>query len=66
MAVEKTIDGFDVECDGELCPENLSVESLSHQWSDLMSEMRNKGWRSLKEVDGQWVHLCPHCREDYD
>ncbi len=66
MTIQKTNDGFDVGCDGESCPEEFSVESISHEWADVTSEMRNKGWRSLKEVDGQWVHLCPQCRDYYD
>jgi hypothetical protein len=66
MAIEKTDYGFEVECDGEQCSESFSVESPSHEWVDFLNEMRAKGWRSLKEVDEQFVHLCPHCRDEYE
>ena len=66
MSIEKTNEGFYVSCDGEQCQESFSVISPSHEWADFINDMRAKRWHSIKEVDGQWVHLCPDCRDSYE
>lgn len=66
MSITKTDDGFEIECDGAGCVETFTVESPNHDWQDFMKTRREKGWVSIKEVDDQWVQLCPHCKDEYE
>jgi hypothetical protein len=65
MAVKKTSEGYKILCDADLCDKRLFAESPSHEWKDVLQEMRDNDWKTKKEVDGQWMHLCSHCKNDY-
>lgn len=65
MAIKRTKKGYIISCDADLCDEQLSVETPSHSWEDVVYDMREHEWKSKKEVDGQWMHLCSHCKHDY-
>ena len=29
----------------------------------FVQQVRGEGWRITKDDDGEWVHLCPECRD---
>lgn len=50
---------YTVSCD--FCSFSEEFQDL-YSWDELMSEMKKKGWRSVKK-DGEWKHQCPTCRD---
>lgn len=63
--IHSSVTGYDVVCDGHRCSEFLEVESVDHVWRELMDQMREAGWRSVRE-GGVWCHFCPDCVEKRD
>ena len=50
---------FDVSCDHCSMTEEFTVKD----WSDLMADMKEGGWVSFKDKDGEWKHKCAECRK---
>lgn len=48
---------FSVECDD--CGES---EEIDGQFDDCVDFMRENGWKSFKDEDGDWVNLCNVCK----
>lgn len=63
--IERTVTGYDVICDGDRCSEFLEVDSVGHEWGELLQGMRDAGWKSMRE-HGQWCHYCPGCLEEHE
>lgn len=58
MIQNERADGkFNVNCDE--CPEFLEV--YTDDWQELMEEMKHLGWRIQKNVENEFIHLCPNC-----
>ena len=55
--------GFEIMCDGPRCHEFLDFTD-TNEWCAMMEMVRAEGWVTFKDKDGEWVNLCPACRED--
>lgn len=43
-------------CDS--CGEDREVAG---RWRDVWQDLKEDGWRSFKDDDGEWRHKCPDC-----
>lgn len=34
----------------------------SGTWRDVWESLKEDGWRSFEDEDGEWVHRCEECR----
>lgn len=50
---------YTVYCDK--CPHEQTFEEI-HGWEDLMTQMKEYGWKSQKKGD-DWEHICSGCQE---
>lgn len=52
---------FVVNCDE--CPD--SIEITEEDWHAMMRSLRAEGWRTFKDGEGGWAHVCPACVEQW-
>lgn len=58
MTTHSAKDAITFECDG--CDDE-TLKVATDDWSEANDRRKAEGW-SAEKVDGQWMHLCPHCR----
>jgi hypothetical protein len=45
------------------CDDCCAVESTNTaDFDEAVLHIRSENWRSIKEDDGTWCHLCPKCK----
>jgi hypothetical protein len=49
--------GFEISCD--FC--SFSQEYETDHWPTLMAEMKKDGWKSRKDKNDEWEHVCQDC-----
>ena len=54
--------GFSVGCDTCSFFDEFEV---GNNWEELISEMKDKGWRMKQNEYGEFEHYCPACVEEY-
>lgn len=57
MTISKYYGAWQVTCD--TCNEERYPDA--HLFMDVVSEIRDLGWLSLRNDDDEWVHMCPAC-----
>ena len=63
MSIEKVMGGFtgyDITC--EICGQ---TEYLDFDWENFkaaVAEAKERGWKTWKDEDGQWCHICSICQ----
>lgn len=50
---------FEINCDG--CTNNLDVDS-DGDWSEMIMQLKERGWKIEKNTGGEYYHYCPTCR----
>ncbi len=54
------VDGYDIECD--FCGEVEWLDS-GEDFRLAVSLAKEAGWKSRKDVGGNWENICPECVE---
>ncbi len=45
---------------------NDKLETDTDQFPDALVTLKQEGWLATKDGQGNWVHYCDCCREDYE
>lgn len=59
MSIERDAGQLFAQCDHCSNAEELEADDFQ----EAVSEMKQDGWLITK-LDGEWVHLCPSCKEE--
>lgn len=52
---------FEIACDR--CPSGHKEVDADFGWGSMIAEIKEDGWKVLKDADGDWTHICPACDE---
>lgn len=54
---------FEITCTGCDVVENIDSDG---DWSRMLRELRDLGWKVEKDADEEWCHWCPECKQSID
>lgn len=51
---------YEVNCD--FCSDSFEVEA--EYFSEVIQELKDRGWKYFKDEKDEWTHKCPACQEE--
>jgi len=56
--IERDAGFFVVHCDA--CP-NSTEKDTDWGWESMINDIRDEGWKIVRDEDGDYEHYCPAC-----
>ncbi len=54
----------DLVCECDECGDSTEAEIVAvKDWHEFIREIKSAGWKVSKDVDDEWRHDCPSCKE---